>query len=145
MYLRRYGKKVNGEEYAYWSLVESFRTARGPRQRVVASIGKLPGLDKEERVGWEEILRILSGKPQPQESLFKKTEEPPSWATVDINRVSVERLRGFGDIYLALVLWHRLGFAEFCKEQMPEGREVIPVLSDNNNYRLTTIKIPEES
>ncbi len=94
MYLRRYGKKVNGEEYAYWSLVESFRTARGPRQRVVASIGKLPGLDKEERVGWEEILRILSGKPQPQESLFKKTEEAPSWATVDINRVSVERLRG---------------------------------------------------
>ncbi len=126
MYLRRYGKKVDGEEYEYWSLVESFRTARGPRQRVVASIGKLPGLDKEERVGWEEIVRILNGKTQPQDSLFKKTEEPPSWVTVDINRVSVERLRGFGDIYLALVLWHRLGFAEFCKEQMPEGREAIP-------------------
>jgi transposase len=126
MYLRRYGKKVDGEEYGYWSLVESVRTVRGPRQRVVASIGKLPGLDKEERVGWEEIGRILTGKPQPQDSLFEKTEEPPSWATVDINRVSVERLRSFGDIYLALLLWHRLGFAEFCKEKMPEGREAIP-------------------
>jgi transposase len=125
MYLRRYSKKVDGEEYGYWSLVESVRTARGPRQRVVASIGKLPGLDKEERVGWEAIVRMFNGRPQPQDSLFEKTEEPPSWATVDINRVSVERLRGFGDIYLALLLWQRLGFAEFCKEQMAEGREAI--------------------
>jgi transposase len=92
----------------------------------VASIGKLPGLDKEERVGWEEIARILNDKFQTQDSLFEKTEEPPSWATVDINRVSVERLRSFGDIYLALLLWQKLGFAEFCKEQMPEGREAIP-------------------
>jgi transposase len=126
MYLRRYSKKADGEEYGYWSLVESVRTARGPRQRVVASIGKLPGLDKEERVGWEEIARILNDKSQAQDSLFEKTEEPPSWATVDINRVSVERLRSFGDIYLALLLWQKLGFGEFCKEQMPEGREAIP-------------------
>src|SRR4030067_332017 len=126
MYLRRDSKKADGEEYGYWSLVESVRTTRGPRQRVVASIGKLPGLDNEERVGWEEIARILSGKTQPQDSLFEKTEEPPSWATVDINRVSVERLRSFGDIYLALLLWQKLGFAEFCKDQMSEGREAIP-------------------
>ncbi len=126
MYLRRYGKKVDGEEYGYWSLVESVRTARGPRQKVVATIGKLPDFDKEERLGWEEIGRILTGKPKPQDSLFKKTEEPPSWATVDIKRVSVERLRSFGEIYLALLLWHRLGFTDFCKKQMSEGREAIP-------------------
>jgi transposase len=126
MYLRRYGKKVNGEEYGYWSLVESVRTARGPRQRVIASIGKLPDFDKEERLGWEEIGRILTGNPKPEDSLLAKTEESPSWATVDINRVSVERLRSFGDIYLGLLLWHRLGFSEFCKEHMPEGREAIP-------------------
>ncbi len=125
MYLRRNGKKVDGEEYEYWSLVESVRTVRVPRQRVVANIGKLPGLDKEERVGWDEIVRIINGSSQPQDSLFEKTEEPPSWATVDINRVSVERLRGFGDIYLALLLWQRLGFAEVCKEEMPEGRETV--------------------
>src|SRR3990172_2481450 len=108
MYLRRYSKKADGEEYGYWSLVESVRTTRGPRQRVVASIGKLPGLDNEERVGWEEISRILTGQPKPQGSLFQKAEEPPSWATVDISRVSVERLRSFGDVYLALLLWHHL-------------------------------------
>jgi hypothetical protein len=40
MYLRRHDKNVNGEDYGYWSLVESVRTARGPRQRIVATIGK---------------------------------------------------------------------------------------------------------
>jgi transposase len=125
MYLRRNGKKVDGEKYEYWSLVESVRTARGPRQRIVATIGKLPGLDKEERIGWEEISRILTGKSQ-QNSLFEKPEEPPSWATVDINRVRIERLRRFGDIYLALLLWNKLGFTDFCNEHMSEGREAIP-------------------
>ena len=96
MYLRRHDKKADGEEYEYWSLVESVRTARGPRQRIVATIGKLPGLDKEERIGWEEISRILNGKPQRQDSLFEKAEETPSWAMVNINQVSVERLRNFG-------------------------------------------------
>jgi len=125
MYLRRHGKNVDGEEYGYWSLVESVRTERGPRQRIVAMIGKLPGLDKEERIGWEEIGRILTGQPKRQDSLFEKTEGPPSWATVDISRVGVERLRSFGDVYLALLLWYKLGFAEFCNEHMPEGRETM--------------------
>jgi transposase len=125
MYLRRHAKKVAGEDYAYWSLVESVRTARGPRQRIVATIGKLPGLDREERIGWEEIRRILDGKAA-QPNLFEGYEEPPSWATVNINKVSVERLRHFGDVYLGLHLWNKLGFAEFCKGHMSEGREEIP-------------------
>jgi hypothetical protein len=70
-YLRRHDKKVDGEEYGCWSLVESIRTARGPRQRIVATIGKLPGLDQEERIGWEEIRRILDGKPT-QPNLFEE-------------------------------------------------------------------------
>jgi transposase len=126
MYLRRHDKRVAGETYGYWSLVESVRTERGPRQRIVATIGKLPGLDREERVGWDEIGRILSGKPRPEPGLFHQVEEPPSWARVNVNGVSVERLRHFGDVYLGLLLWHRLGLADFCRETMPAGREKIP-------------------
>ena len=126
MYLRRSKKIKGGEAYEYWSLVESVRSARGPRQRTVATIGKLPGLDKEERIGWEEIGRILTGRPRPEPELFEKEEEPPSWATIDSSRVSVERLRHFGDVYLGLLLWSKLGFADFCKEHMPEGKEEIP-------------------
>jgi transposase len=126
MYLRRHDKKVGGEHYDYWSLVESVRTARGPRQRIVATIGKLPGLDEEERIGWEEIRRIIDGKPLPQPGLFESCDDPPSWATVNINKVSVERIRHFGDVYLGLLLWGKLGFADFCKENIPQGREEIP-------------------
>lgn len=126
MYLRRHRKKVAGEEYGYWSLVESIRTTRGPRQRIVATIGKLPDYEREEQIGWEEIGRILDGKPSLEPGLFEKSEEPPLWANVNLNRVSVERLRHFGDIYLALLLWSKLGFAAFCKERLLEGREEIP-------------------
>ena len=125
MYLRRHDKKVDGEDYGYWSLVESVRTARGPRQRIVATIGKLPGLDREERIGWEEIRGILDGKPA-QPTLFEEYEEPPLWAIVNIKKVSVERLRHFGDVYFGLRLWNQLAFAEFCTEYMAEGREEIP-------------------
>ena len=126
MYLRRHSKKVDGEDYSYWSLVESVRTARGPRQRIVATIGKLAGPDKEERVGWEKIGRILDGKPLPEPGLFEENADPPLWATVNINQVSGERFRHFGDVYLALLLWSKLGFAEFCKEHLSGGREDIP-------------------
>jgi hypothetical protein len=126
MYLRRHDKRVNGEAYGYWSLVESIRTARGPRQRIVATIGKLPGLDREERIGWDAIGRLLTGQPPPHDSLFEQATEPPVWATIDLTRVRVERLRHFGDVYLALLLWHRLGLATWCAAQMAEGRAAIP-------------------
>jgi len=51
MYLRRHRKKSGGVDYESWTLVESERTIAGPRQRIVATIGKLPGLDREERIG----------------------------------------------------------------------------------------------
>jgi transposase len=126
MYLRRNRKTKNGADYDCWTLVESVRTKRGPRQRIVATIGKLPGLDREERIGWDEIGRILSGKPRPEPELFRPSEEPPSWATVNIRGVSVERLRHFGDVYLGLLLWNRLGLTDFCRKNMPTGREEIP-------------------
>lgn len=125
MYLRRNRKTKNGADYDCWTLVESVRTKRGPRQRIVATIGKLPGLDREERIGWDEIGRILSGKPRPEPELFQPSEKPPSWAMVNISNVSVERLRYFGDVYLGLLLWNRLGLADFCRESMPTGREEI--------------------
>ncbi len=126
MYLRRHGRKKGGCEYESWTLVESVRTARWPRQRTVATIGKLPGMEKEERVGGEKIGRIREGKPRPEPSLFEKEEEIPAWAEVNLKGVSVERLRHFGDVYLGLALWKRLGLEEFCQAYIPPGREEVP-------------------
>jgi hypothetical protein len=49
-------------------------------------------MEPEERIGWEEVARILEGKPQPEPSLFEKEEELPAWAEVNLKGVSVERL-----------------------------------------------------
>jgi len=125
MFLRRNRRKKKGTIYETWTLVESVRTGRGPRQRVVATLGKLPGLDEEARVGWEEISRILDGKARQRDLLRCSEPEVPQWASVDISRVQVERLRQFGNVYLALALWRRLGLDAFWNGVMPEGREEI--------------------
>ena len=83
MFLRRNRRTTRGADYIYWTLVECVRTARGPRQRVVATIGKLPNLKKEERVGWEEISRVLNGEPAKAADFFEKEKDVPEWATVN--------------------------------------------------------------
>jgi len=114
MYLRPHRKTKNGAVYEYWSLVRSVRTERGPRQQTVAFIGKEPGHDRDTRMGWEQIGAALDGRVA-QADLFEDPHaDEPEWATVDVSRVRVERLRDFGDVYLGLALWRRLGLARFC-------------------------------
>jgi len=62
MFLRRNRRTVNGEIYEYWTLVRTVRTTKGPRQEVVATLGKLPGLDNSARRGWEEVAALLDGR-----------------------------------------------------------------------------------
>jgi hypothetical protein len=73
VYLRRCYRKKDGKRHAYWALVESRRTARGPRQHVVAYLG---GLEEAARVGIQEAADPHS---QAQRELFAHTEpESPS-------------------------------------------------------------------
>ena len=127
MFLRRNRKRAGGEVYEYWTLVESVRTVRGPRQRIVATLGKLPGLDEDERLGWEEVRRLLDGRPREdaQADLFLETPEPPQWAQVNLSEIRVERVRQFGKVYVALALWRRLSLHSFFEENMHQGHEQI--------------------
>jgi transposase len=126
MYLRPHRKKKNGTIYEYWSLVKSVRTERGPRQKTVAFIGKEPGLDRRVRMGWEQIGAALDGRIREGDLFEEDPGEAPEWATVDVSRVEVERLRDFGNVYLALALWRRLRLDRFFTEELPPGREEIP-------------------
>jgi len=45
---------------------------------MVTTIRRLPGLDKKERIGWEEMRHINDGKPMPQLDLFECTDDPGS-------------------------------------------------------------------
>jgi hypothetical protein len=48
MFIRQQFRTRNGQRHAYWALVESYRTATEPRQRIVAWLGKL---DEASRLG----------------------------------------------------------------------------------------------
>jgi transposase len=130
MFLRRNRREHSGELYEYWTLVESVRKARGPRQRVIATLGKLPSLDQEEQRGWEEIARLLDGREAARQAEFFDTDSRgenagPHWAEVDLRGLRVERVREFGNVYLGLALWRRLGLHELLGELIESGREEI--------------------
>jgi transposase len=124
VFLKPHRREKNGVVYAYWTLEESVRTAAGPRHRTVATLGKLPGLDEESRIGWEHIAEVLDGRSH-QLDLLREEPSPPQWARVDTSRTRVERLRKFGEVYLGLALWRRLKLDRFFDDAMARGREEI--------------------
>ena len=130
MFLRRCERPKNGKQHTYWALVESYRTAKGSRQRVVSYLGEL---SPSEQSGWAKLGRHLDGKPQarqPQATLF----EPPCAAPprddepvlVRLSGVRFERLRDFGDVWLAGGLWRLLELDELLQGIMESGREEVP-------------------
>ena len=119
MYLRRCYRQKDGKRHAYWALVESYRTARGPRQRVVAYLGEL---DEQGRLGIE---RVAQPDRAPQADLFDR-EASQEWVEVDLGGVRVERSRPFGGGWLGLMLLRQLGLSELLEALMPSGREEIP-------------------
>jgi len=126
MFLKRLERRKAGKRHTYWALVESIRTARGSRHRVVAYLGHLK---KSERNGWSELGRRLDRKDRPQPSLFDPPaypEPPDDVELVRIKGIRLERLRDFGDVWLALGLWRLLGLDELLTQILPAGREDVP-------------------
>ena len=130
MFLRRNRKFANGECYEYWTLVKTVRTAKGPRQEIVATLGKEPGLDRHTAHGWEEVADLLEGRTpgavQGELGQALAPVPPPQWAEVDLRGIRVERVRDFGRVYLALALWRRLGLHTLLGELIEPGREEVP-------------------
>lgn len=129
MFLRRNRRTVKGECYEYWTLVKTVRTAQGPRQEIVACLGKTPGLESRTRHGWEAVADLLEGRtPAVQGQLGEhlSAAPPAQWAQVDLRGVRVERVREFGQIYLALSLWRRLGLHTLLQELLAAGHEDVP-------------------
>jgi len=96
----------------------------------VATLGKEPGLESCARHGWEEVADLLEGRePAPVQGQLGQPLFPaprPQWAQVDLRGVRVERVRDFGQVYLALSLWRRLGLHTLLQEIIGAGREEVP-------------------
>ena len=115
MFLRRYERRRNGKGHTYWALVESRRTGRGSRQRIVAYLGELK---TSEKSGWAQLGRRLSKKERPEPSLF----DPPHYdepeddesVLVRLSGVTMERLRDFGG-------WHYTAISCRDRQGHPEN------------------------
>ena len=127
MFLRRNRRRHHGECYEYWSLMRTVRTAKGPRHELVASLGKAPGLDEDKRLSWENVGDLLEGRdPAPIQGRLGEPLPPPrQWMQVDVRGLRVERVRDFGEVYLALSLWRRLGLHTLLRDLIAPGRESV--------------------
>jgi len=145
MFLRRHRKHAAGETYEYWTLCESVRTAQGPRQKVVATLGKLTGEEPQAEAGWDQLEALLDGRPAEAAEGTRggwRTGEParqmelgqrpapgpegPRWELVDVRGVRVERARDFGEAFLGLALWRRLGLHTLLADLIEPGEEEVP-------------------
>jgi len=84
------------------------------------------------RGGWDDLAELLRGEPpapQPRTASLPgfAPGEPvaPQWEQADLRGLRVERSRDFGESYLALSLWHRLGLDRLLAELLTAGRESI--------------------
>jgi hypothetical protein len=97
MHLRKWRKRVKGRTEEYWALVESYRTDRGPRQRIVAYLGDV------EEAAREGVAQAARGVRTHQ--LRLEEAEAPEWVQVDVKRLRVERLGQLFDLEYDLLLY----------------------------------------
>lgn len=123
MFLKRILVRKKRKLRTYWALVESVRTERGPRQRVVAYLGELGA---SQRQGWAKVKRLLDRQPEVNK-LWPADEDPvPEDVEVHIRNVRLEGLRDFGDVYLGLTLWRALRLDELLQAKLDGTREEVP-------------------
>lgn len=110
MFLRRHQRFKDGKEHSYWSLVETVRTPDGPRQRTLCYLGELNGSAQSR---WLKTIEVFNEQGECRQlKLFASdvpVEEDPSVARVLVGQVRLERSRRFGDCYVGLELWRKLG------------------------------------
>ena len=122
MYLRHSTVRKEGKAHTYWRLVRSVRRNGKVVQETVAQLGEL---DPEGRVSAKALARGITGRPD-QYELFEERPGPERTVAVRLDRVRLERMRRFGDVWLSWVLWRALGLDQLCTDLMPDGRAEVP-------------------
>jgi transposase len=133
MFIRQCVRRIKGERQCYWALVESYRSARGPRQRVVAWLGKLDaagrlGVQQAAESSGEDSFARNDTPDRRQRTLFDEasSEPEPRWVEINASGVRVENCRQFGGPWLALELIRRLQLDAFLQREIALGQERVP-------------------
>jgi len=135
MYLRKSVTKHGGKNYSYWQLVESVRTERGIRQRVIAHLGNLSNFtaDQWKELGSKLAIEEIEEKLKDKVKTGKRRGRPPKTLVlkpqvvggniteIDLDSISWKDPRDFGDVYAALMMYKRIGFGKLMEEKL-QGR-----------------------
>jgi transposase len=123
MYIRKSTRNYKGKTYTNYLLVESVQTPKGPRQRIVCSLGSLAPAPQEE---WLALAHKLETSLRGQLSLSASQAEidaivakvrrknrthfvdPGSMIEVDSDRVEVEEARMAGPVHVGHQIWRQL-------------------------------------
>src|SRR5258708_9794825 len=129
MFLRSHQRTKDGKDHAYWSLVETVRTADGPRQKTLCYLGEL---NSSAQARWVKTIEVFNDDGEAQQlKLFPSHVEPPAddpqVARVLVDRVRLERTRQFGACYLGLELWRRLQLGRFLEEAVESYEPDLPL------------------
>src|SRR5512135_1699289 len=128
MFLRRYTRNKDGKTHTYYALVESVRTAAGPRQQVVAYLGEL---NHDQHRRWQRTVVIYNRQGDAQQlRLFPDDDQvsapdDPDVVRIRLGKVGCTNGRRFGDVWLALWLWKFLGLDEIVDRYLPQGKETV--------------------
>ncbi len=124
MFLRSHQRSKDGKDHRYWSLVETVRTPDGPRQRTLCYLGELNG---NAQARWLKTIEVFNEQGESRQlKLFPAevefSDNDPNVARVLLKKVRLERTRQFGNCFLGLELWKRLGLDRFYEGQLDQER-----------------------
>ena len=135
MYLRKVHRQYKGKTYTNYVLVESVRTAKGPRQKTICSLGNL---GPKPRQDWLKLVRKVEAALSGQDELFEANDDPevqqivakidakraknkvaaPSdLISVDPTKVTTERHRAAGAVHVGHQFWQRLGMDQILQDR----------------------------
>jgi transposase len=125
MFLRNHKRFKDGKDHSYWSLLETERTDKGPRHRLLCYLGEL---NNSQKKSWRKIIRVFNNDGQEEQlALFPGDSAPEDGediVKINLKSVRLERAREFGAIYTGVELWKRLGLDKFWEEKIdPEPEQ----------------------
>src|SRR5712692_6143676 len=137
MYIRRASRVYNGKTYFNYLLVESVLTSKGPRQKVICSLGDLSPRPKHE---WLALAHKLESALGGQQDLFpsantasaldpllakvkssvnvrvpETTGQDEELLLVRLDGVCCEQSREAGPVHVGYQFWQRLGLEKILQ------------------------------
>jgi Transposase len=132
MYIRKTAKTHKGKTYNNYLLVESLSTPKGPRQKILCSLGSLAPAPRQH---WLDLAHRVQASLRGQLSLSpaeaglptlakkrrggggtppraSSQSSAPAAVTVDSEQVSVEEARAAGAVHVGHQMWQQLGLNE---------------------------------